>query len=121
MPERPRTFTLSEALATLPALRSLTGRAVARVERICASFAGRGAPGEDVSGDDPRLRELEGRVHEIVAEWAAEVASLGCEVKGLWLVDWDTGAGYYCWRWPEETIAHFHSYEDGYAGRMPIN
>ena len=24
------------------------------------------------------------------------------------------------WRYPEETIGHFHSYEDGFAGRMPI-
>ena len=44
-----------------------------------------------------------------------------CVVKGLWLVDWDCGDGYYCWRYPEASIAHFHGYDDGFNGRMPIN
>jgi len=25
----------------------------------------------------------------------------GLEVKGLWLVDFDNGSGYYCWRYPK--------------------
>ncbi len=33
--------------------------------------------------------------------WVAEITSLGCLVKGLWLVDWDSG--------------------DGFPGRVPIN
>jgi hypothetical protein len=53
--------------------------------------------------------------------WAQQVQSLGAEVKGLWLVDWDSGDGYFCWRFPEETLAFFHTYEEGFAGRLPIN
>ncbi|HSN87769.1 MAG TPA: DUF2203 family protein, partial [Thermoanaerobaculia bacterium] len=53
--------------------------------------------------------------------WAGEMAAMGCEVKGLWLVDWDSGDGYYCWRFPEESIGFFHTYDDGFAGRIPIN
>jgi hypothetical protein len=49
------------------------------------------------------------------------VTSLGCEVKGVWLVDWDTGDGYYCWRFPEQAISFFHTYDEGFAGRIPIN
>ena len=44
-------------------------------------------------------------------------SALGADVKGLWLVDFDTGAGYYCWKWPEEELAYFHGYEEGFAGR----
>ena len=37
------------------------------------------------------------------------------------LVDWDSGDGYYCWRFPEAAIAFFHTYDEGFAGRIPIN
>ncbi len=49
-----------------------------------------------------------------------EVQSLGLEAKGLWLVDFDNGEGYYCWCYPEETVAHYHGYEDGFRGRTRI-
>ena len=48
------------------------------------------------------------------------ISRLGIEVKGLWLIDFDSGAGYYCWRHPETGLHFFHSYEDGFRGRMPI-
>jgi hypothetical protein len=46
--------------------------------------------------------------------------ALGLEVKGLWLVDFDNGSGCYCWQWPEEELAFFHGYEEGFAGRTRI-
>jgi hypothetical protein len=49
-----------------------------------------------------------------------EAERLGAEVKGVWLVDFDNGSGYYCWRWPEEKLEYFHAYEDGFAGRTRI-
>ena len=36
-------------------------------------------------------------------------------------VDWDSGDGYYCWRYPEASLSFYHSYEDGFKGRVPIN
>ena len=30
------------------------------------------------------------------------------------------GEGYYCWSYPEATIAHFHGYDEGFSGRMKI-
>ena len=56
------------------------------------------------------------RSADIVNGWADAVRALGVEVKGLWLVDFDNGEGYYCWRYPEDTIGHYHGYEDGFAG-----
>ena len=69
---------------------------------------------------EERKAELDESVAEIVQGWATEVLELGCEIKGMWLVDWDSGGGYYCWRYPEEALAHFHSYDEGFAGRVPI-
>jgi hypothetical protein len=37
----------------------------------------------------------------VVRDWAEEMLSLGIEVKGIWLVDFDSGAGYYCWKYPD--------------------
>ena len=51
---------------------------------------------------------------------AREMEALGLEVKGLWLVDFDSGGGFYCWRWPEPALAHFHTYDEGFDGRTPI-
>lgn len=68
-----------------------------------------------------RREELEATVDRIVQQWVTEMTTMGCEVKGLWLVDWDSGDGYYCWKYPEEAVSHFHGYDDGFAGRMQIN
>ncbi|MGZ6970665.1 MAG: DUF2203 family protein [Thermoanaerobaculia bacterium] len=45
---------------------------------------------------------------------------LGIVVKGPWLVDFDSGAGFYCWRWPEESLAFFHGYDEGFAARVRL-
>jgi hypothetical protein len=55
----------------------------------------------------------------VIERWTREMEALGAEVKGLWLIDFDSGAGYYCWRWPEPDF-FFHGYEEGFAGRVPI-
>ena len=61
------------------------------------------------------------RIQHIVNGWADEVRALGVEVKGLWLVDFDNGEGYYCWKYPEDTVGHYHGYEEGFAGRISIH
>jgi hypothetical protein len=109
-----RIFTYDEALATFPAVRDLTAAAARQVEAL--------ANGLDSQEEmDPRREQLEEARERIVRAWAREVSSIGCEVKGVWLVDWDSGDGYYCWRFPEQAIGFFHAYDEGFAGRLPIN
>jgi regulator of sirC expression with transglutaminase-like and TPR domain len=98
-PER-KIFTLEEAKALLPRVRELTEEAAGRYGQL--------------TGD------METERRELVAQWAKELTNLGLEIKGLWLVDFDSGAGYYCWKYPEKDLAHFHSYEEGFAGRVPL-
>jgi hypothetical protein len=107
-------FTYQEALAMLPAVRQLTRAAVSQVEALFNQVQSRAEM-------ERRQEELQQAMDEIVSQWVTEVTDLGGEVKGLWLVDWNSGDGYYCWKYPEETIGFFHSYDDGFAGRVPIN
>jgi hypothetical protein len=95
----------------LPEVRRRTERAVEEAEALLAERE-RARPGPD--------RAVEKRLQEVVSRWAREMEALGVEVKGPWLVDFDSGAGYYCWRWPESELAYFHGYDEGFAGRTRI-
>jgi hypothetical protein len=105
-----RRFTYAEAKALMPEVRRLTAAAQAAAEALQAELLAR--------PDDAQLVE---RLEREVRGWAEGVAALGLEVKGLWLVDFDSGAGYYCWRWPEADLEFYHSYEEGFGGRVRIH
>ncbi len=106
MPEKleRNVFSYERAAALLPEVRQLTEEAIARVEQAQRSAA----------------ESSEDRVQSVVAGWADAMGDLGLEVKGLWLVDFDNGSGYYCWRYPEDGLHYFHTYEEGFRGRMRI-
>jgi hypothetical protein len=111
MPERPpdkRIFTYEEAVSLLPRVRRLTEEAQARVEAL----------GERVdAGSDASQSQAD----DIVNDWARSILDLGVDVKGLWLVDFDNGSGYYCWKHPEPGLQFYHSYEEGFGGRVRIH
>jgi hypothetical protein len=109
-----RTWSYDEALATFPVVRDLTAAAVRQIAALAREI-------EVTDADAERRQELETTHQQVVEQWTREVESLGCEVKGLWLVDWDSGDGYFCWKYPEPSLAHFHDYDSGFAGRVPVN
>ncbi len=107
-----RIFTLREAMDLLPRVQEITREAVERTEEIGDQM--RDAP-------ESARRALEDQYDAAVQEWVRNILELGVEVKGLWLVDFDSGDGiYYCWRHPESAIEYFHEYEAGFAGRRPL-
>lgn len=107
------TFTLESARELLPRVKRTTADAAIRVSRIVEEM-------HKLEEDDPRLTELDRRVRTIVADWVNSIQELGAETKGMWLVDFDSGDGYYCWQYPEEQLEYFHTYTAGFAGREPI-
>ena len=106
-------FALDEARALLPRVRQLTAEAVLRAEALTEEL-------QRVPEHDPAHGQLSDALQEIVDGWAGKIRALGIEVKGLWLVDFDNGEGYYCWKYPEDTVAHYHGYDEGFAGRISI-
>lgn len=107
-----RAWTFEGARAVLPDVRARTERAAEAAERLVAAR-------ENAKSAQQQAR-IDREIQAVIERWAREMEALGAEVKGVWLVDFDTGSGYYCWRWPEETLEHFHGYDDGFAGRMRI-
>lgn len=67
-----------------------------------------------------KMEEVEDQIQKEIRRWTKEINGMGIEVKGLWLVDFDNGSGYYCWQRGEETLLYEHSYEDGFSGRKII-
>ena len=94
-------FSYEQAAELLPVVQRLTASAARRVDAL--------------DTEDP------GEYQHIVTEWAREILALGLEVKGVWLVDFDSGAGYYCWRHPEPALEYFHGYDEGFTGRVKLN
>lgn len=109
----PRVFSLSEAKALFPLVRRITQTAYAELEPVRKAL-------ETLLPTDPRIADVEHQYEAVVKRWVGKMERLGLVVKGLWLVDFDTGDGYLCWKFPELRLAHYHSYHEGFANRRPL-
>ena len=96
-----RIFSYEDAAALLPEVQRLTNEAVAAIEDLA---------------DDTNAAESP----RIATTWAESLMAIGLEVKGLWLVDFDNGSGYYCWSHPEPSLQYYHGYDDGFRGRVKL-
>ena len=110
----PRSWTLQAARELLGEVRECTEKAVTECDALIERR-------EACEPGSPEERRVDERIQAAVGRWAREMEALGLEAKGAWLVDFDNGSGYYCWRWPEEELAWYHGYEDGFDGRVRIH
>jgi len=107
-------FSLEEAQRILPVVRRITLEFSAKVELLIARL-------ETLQlNQTETICALEKQVNELIQTWNDKIRKLGAEPRGLWVVDFDNGQGYYCWKNPEMDIQYWHSYEDGYTGRQPL-
>ena len=108
-------FTLAEAQAILPVVRRITQEFSQKTELLISRL-------ESISPTQTEtINELEGQVNEFIKAWHVKIKKLGAVPKGLWLVDFDAGDGYFCWKYPEPDIAYWHSYQDGFSKRVPLD
>ena len=108
-----RSWTLEGARALLPDVRERTAAAVSEIQELLERREREGATASSVE-------QVDAQVAKVTSDWARAMDAFGLEVKGLWLVDFDSGNGCYCWRWPEPELCYFHGYEEGFAGRVRI-
>ena len=108
-----RLFTLEQARELFPIVKKITHAAFVELHPEITRLQYLRSSGADVA-------ELECDLEHRIEAWAKKLTKLGCTVKGLWLVDFDNGDGYYCWKYPEESLDHFHPYDQGFGTRTPI-
>jgi hypothetical protein len=131
-----KTFTLDEAQSLLPVLESLLKRAIEgkesaeEVESGLNDLAQRiylsGGMRVDVSIVAKQRAEMESHLQR-VRESVAEIDSIGVQVKDLeaGLLDFpcrlDDQVVLLCWRMGESAIEHWHTVEQGFNGRQPVD
>lgn len=107
-------FSLEQARSVLPVIRRITQEFSVKVEALMARL-------ESVSlTQTETITRLESEVNDLIKAWHEKIKKLGAKPKGLWLVDFDSGDGYFCWKHPEIDLEFWHSYDDGFTGRIPI-
>jgi hypothetical protein len=112
---RKKYFTLGEARQLLPIIYRLTDEASREVK----THVNRIEAYSDKS--HPSVAIIEEQINGIIDRWQGKVEKLGAEPKGLWMADFDCGEGYFCWKYPEIEVNHFHGYQDGFSGRKSID
>jgi hypothetical protein len=131
-----KTFTLDEAQSLLPLLESLLKRAIEskrdaqQVEERLGELGRRiylaGGMRIDVAEVGKQRTEMEGHLQR-VRESISEIDSIGVQVKDMdsGLLDFpckvDDQVVLLCWRMGESTIEHWHTIEDGFKGRQPVD
>lgn len=131
-----KTFTLSEAQVLLPVLESLLRAAMegkkfaeavdAEFQALASRIFINGGTFVNVLPLAKRKAEREKAVQR-VKDALAEIDSTGVQVKDLelGLLDFpcvvEDRVILLCWKLGEQAIAHWHSTEEGFAGRKPID
>jgi len=131
-----KTFTLGEAQTLLPVVEALLRKAQAagtqagKVEHEMQQLGQRiflsGGMHVDVSSAARRRAERDKAVQE-AKDTLAEIDSIGVQVKDLeqGLLDFpsvmDGKTVLLCWKLGEPAIAHWHTEEEGFAGRKPLD
>ncbi|MGZ3418550.1 MAG: DUF2203 family protein [Polyangiales bacterium] len=129
-------FTLEEASAVLPQVKSLVSmqleRRAALEDRLGRLALRTGSPPETVveNPDDPDdikalKRDILGRIEEYQRGWT-QLEDLGAVLKDArtGLVDFysklEGKTVLLCWRHGEDSIGHYHDLESGFSGRKPL-
>jgi len=106
-------WTLEEALEAFPKIKRITEDFYEQTYTISKLLSDNIYP-------ENEMEKMEDKVQELIRIWSFTMQEMEIDVKGIWLVDFDNGEGYYCWKIGEEDLLYEHSYEEGFAGRKLI-
>lgn len=110
----PRILTRAEAQRLIPVIIKMTERTQKEVQFLVQKL-------ELVRQVDPdHAQTIENQIDDVMNIWRDQVTRLGGKPKGIWIVDFDNGQGYYCWKYPEREIKFEHGYRDGFLCRREL-
>jgi hypothetical protein len=112
---RQSVFSLAEAQELLPIVFRITRTYSAKVQNLLGRIDAMAGARESV------IQSLESQVNQLIQDWQNKVQKLGAHPKGLWIADFDSGEGYFCWKYPERKIEYWHKYSDGYSNRVKLD
>lgn len=96
----PKLFNLQEAQGLMPLVKKITQSHVEEASPIQARL-------DTLLSNDPRRAALERLFETHIEQWRGKIERLGATTTGLWIVEFDVGAGVLSWRYPELRIGHF--------------
>ena len=108
-------FSLDEAQELLPVVFRITKSYSQKVEGLIERLDSLRGTNETLSTN------IETQVNDLIQEWQGKIQKLGALPKGLWIADFDSGDGYFCWKFPERGIEYWHKYTDGYSKRVRVS
>lgn len=111
----PSVFSIEDANSRVRVINHFTKEVARNVDQLLARLESAGP----TDASKTRLTEIE--VEKIIESWNSKVKKLGGVPKGLWLVDFDAGDGYYCWKYPEIEVKFWHDRNSGFTGRIPLH
>lgn len=110
----PRILNRQEARRLLPVISKITQRAQKEIRDLVQRL-------ELVRQiNEQEATQIEDEIDVLMNQWREQVSRLGGHPKGVWIVDFDNGSGFYCWKYPEKDIFFEHGYKDGYLGRRKL-
>lgn len=109
-----KTFTRSDMNELIPLVFKLTDTAQFEVGKLMARLHPMAASASEKNA------LIEQQISEIIDRWEGKIEKLGGHPKGLWLADFDSGTGYFCWKFPEVEVSFWHGYQDGFSSRKPL-
>lgn len=107
-------FTHEEAQELLPIIFRITKTYSQKVDSLIERLDAVSGGSEDL------VTSIENQVNQLIQEWQNKVQKLGALPKGLWIADFDSGDGYFCWKYPERGIEFWHQYSDGFSKRILV-
>jgi hypothetical protein len=116
---RKSVFTIEEARRVFPIVFRLTKSYSERVQILVQKLE---LHTENTRTPDKAQAEvIEAEAGRLIQEWQTKMQKLGGLPNGQWVVDFDSGDGYFCWKYPERELVFWHHYRDGFTKRIKIS